>query len=76
MDITNINENMGNADRVFRALLAVVAAAAYFNGLTSGVFGILTLVVTWVFLATAIFGLCPLYSLLGIRTKIKKRQMH
>ena len=72
----NIHENMGNADRIIRTLLAVIFAAAYFNGFTSGIVGIISLVMAWAFLATSVFGNCPLYSLLGIGTKMKHHIHH
>ena len=76
MNITNINVNMGKADRIIRTLLAVIFASAYFNGLTSGILGIISLVGTWLFLATSIFGNCPLYSVFGISTKMKHHADH
>ena len=69
MDITNIKENMGNADRVIRSVAAVIFVAAFFNGITSGTAGIISLAVAVIFLITAIFGLCPLYSAIGLTTK-------
>jgi hypothetical protein len=71
MDITNIKENIGSVDRFIRSIAAVIFVAAFFNGLTSGVPGILSLAVAVIFLTTAIFGICPLYSLIGLSTKWK-----
>ena len=71
MKLINIKENMGNADRVIRAIAAVIFVAAFFNGITSGPFGIISLAVAVIFLNTAIFGICPLYSLFTINTKWK-----
>ena len=71
MSLINIKENMGNADRIIRAIAAVLFVAAFFNGITSGAFGIISLAVAVIFLNTAIFGICPLYSVLRINTKWK-----
>ena len=60
--------NMGNADRVVRALVAVAAVVvALLVGPTS-VLGIVLWVVAGLMLATAAVGSCPVYSLLGIDT--------
>ena len=67
----NINENLGNIDRIVRAIAAVIFVAAFFNGVTTGVPGIISLAVSVMFLATAIFGVCPLYSVIGLNTKWK-----
>jgi hypothetical protein len=64
-----MNQNVGSADRKFRALL--VAPALVVVGLLVGPGGWLALVlyglavVMW---ATAAAGSCPLYSLFGLRT--------
>jgi hypothetical protein len=56
--------NMGKTDRIIRAVLGVL--------LIGNVFFALQHPVGWIgviLLATAIFGTCPLYSLLNINTK-------
>ncbi len=56
--------NMGKTDRIVRAVLGVL--------LIGNVFFALQNPIGWVgviLLATAIFGICPLYSLLGLNTK-------
>jgi hypothetical protein len=56
--------NMGKTDRIIRAVLGVL--------LIGNVFIALQHPVGWIgviLLATAIVGICPLYSLLGINTK-------
>ncbi len=72
MDIRHINENMGNGDRLIRAVVAVVIVAAYFNFVIGGMAGIILLILTPMLLMNAIFGQCFIYSLLGIRTKMKE----
>jgi hypothetical protein len=63
-----MKHNMGNADRLARALVAVVIAALYFNGNIHGVISYILLVIGGIFLVTSVAGSCPLYSLFGIRT--------
>ncbi|MGB5199601.1 MAG: DUF2892 domain-containing protein, partial [Sedimenticolaceae bacterium] len=56
--------NMGKTDRIIRAVLGVL--------LIGNVFFALQHPVGWIgviLLATAIVGVCPLYSLLGLNTK-------
>ena len=56
--------NMGKTDRIIRAVLGVL--------LIGNVFFALQNPVGWIgviLLATAIVGVCPLYSLLGLNTK-------
>ncbi len=55
--------NVGTVDRVFRVILGLVLLSLVFIGPQTywGLIGIIPL-------ATALFGYCPAYSLLGIRT--------
>jgi hypothetical protein len=64
--------NMGGADRIIRALIAVAIAVLYFTNVITGTLGIVLLVVGAVFLLTSIVGFCPLYAPFGIRTCPKK----
>ncbi len=60
--------NMGSADRIIRAIVGIVLLALVFVGPQTpwGWIGIVPL-------ATALVGICPAYSLLGIKT-CKKQQ--
>jgi hypothetical protein len=60
-------KNEGPMDRGIRAVLGIAALAAAFT-LLSGVWQIVAGVVALVLLATAVVGVCPLYSVLGINT--------
>lgn len=55
--------NMGAADRIIRAIIGVVLIALVFIGPQTvwGWIGVIPL-------ATALVGICPAYSLLGIKT--------
>ena len=61
--------NMGTADRVVRAVIALGIAALYFTGTISGTVGIALLVVGVVFLATSAVSTCPAYMPLGLSTR-------
>ena len=63
-----MKRNMGNADRLARALVAGVIAALYLNGNIAAPWSYILLAVGGIFVLTSILGNCPLYSLFGIRT--------
>jgi hypothetical protein len=63
-----MKNNIGNADRVGRLLVAVVIGALYLNGNIAGILSYILLAVGAIFALTAIVGSCPLYSLFGINT--------
>lgn len=63
-----MKKNMGNLDRIIRIILAVVFAALYFTGITSGTVGMVLLILGGVFLVTSFINFCPLYKIFGINT--------
>lgn len=63
-----MKRNMGNADRIFRLLVAAVIAVLYFLHVISGTVAIVLLVIAGIFLLTSLVSVCPLYSLFGIST--------
>lgn len=58
-----MNANMGSADRIIRAIVGIVLLALVFVGPQTpwGWIGVVPL-------GTALIGVCPLYSILGIKT--------
>lgn len=68
-----MKSNMGSADRIIRVLIAVAVAVAYFNGLITGTFGIVAMIIAIVLVITALLGFCPLYLPFGISTKPHKK---
>lgn len=68
-----MKKNMGNADRIIRTLIAIVAAYLYFSGAVPGTLGIVLVVVAAVFLLTSLVSFCPLYALVGLNTCPAKR---
>lgn len=60
-------QNVGPIDRGIRAILGIVLLVATFV-LLSGFWQALAALVAVILLITAIFGVCPLYSALGIDT--------
>jgi hypothetical protein len=68
-----MKKNMGNTDRIVRAIIAVILAALYFAGMVKGTIGIVLLILAVVFLFTAFTGFCPLYLPFGISTCAEKK---
>jgi hypothetical protein len=64
--------NMGNTDRVIRAIVGIVAIAVWPLGLVEGTPGVIALVIGVVLLGTALLRWCPPYDLLGINTGANK----
>jgi Protein of unknown function (DUF2892) len=64
-----MKKNMGAFDRVLRITAAVVVLVFYYNNVISGTVAIVLLAIAAIFILTSFIGLCPLYSLLGIRTR-------
>jgi uncharacterized membrane protein len=63
-----MKQNMGRADRIIRALIALMIGVLFFNGIIAGVLGYVLLAIAVIFLLTAFIGSCPLYALFGINT--------
>jgi Protein of unknown function (DUF2892) len=67
-----MKQNMGSVDRILRIILAAVFGLLYFNGIVTGTWGIVLLVLGGVFVLTSLVGSCPLYSMFGINTCPRK----
>ena len=63
-----MKKNMGMADRAIRILIAAAFVILYLAHVVGGIWGLVLLVVAGIFVVTSIAGVCPLYSVLGIRT--------
>lgn len=68
-----MKHNMGNADRIFRLLVAAAIVVLYFLNIISGTVAIVLLVIAGVFVLTSLLSVCPLYSLFGISTSPVKK---
>ncbi len=66
-----MKQNMGKTDRVLRTVLAVIVIVLYFSKQLSGLAAIILGALALIFLATSLFGFCPIYVPLGI-SSIKK----
>ncbi|HEU4556167.1 MAG TPA: DUF2892 domain-containing protein [Chitinophaga sp.] len=67
-----MKKNMGVFDRIIRAIAAVfMGYLAYYN-IVTGSWGVVLTILSIAFFITALVGVCPLYSLLHIRTLVRK----
>ena len=64
--------NMGNVDKMLRAIIAAVIAILFFTKVISGTLGTVLLVLGGVFLLTSFISFCPLYLPFGISTRKNK----
>lgn len=63
-----MKKNMGNTDKIFRIIIALLFAGLYFIDVTSGTLGIVLMVLAVVFAVTSFISFCPLYTLFGLNT--------
>ena len=63
---------MGQADKIFRGILAAVIAILYFTNVISGIVAIVLGALAVIFLITSFVSFCPLYAPFGISTREKK----
>jgi hypothetical protein len=63
-----MKKNMGLADRIIRIMMAAVVVILFWQGIITGVLGIVLLVIAGVFLLTSFVSFCPLYLPFGIST--------
>jgi hypothetical protein len=61
-------KNMGTIDRIIRMFITVLLAVLVFTGVVHGAGMIVSSVIGFYLLVTAIFSFCPLYTLVGIHT--------
>ncbi len=66
-----MTKNMGNLDRAFRFIVALIIGIAYLMGLLSGTIAIVLAVVAVAFLLTSLVGTCPAYLPFGLSTRGK-----
>jgi Protein of unknown function (DUF2892) len=68
-----MKKNMGPADTLIRTLVGFVVLILYFRHLISGTLAIGLLVVAGIFLLTSFYGVCPLYKIFSIDTRVTNK---
>jgi len=67
-----MKDNMGIADRIIRAIVALAIGVLFFTGTISGLLAYILLAIGAIFLISSLVGSCPGYQLMGWDTKKKK----
>ncbi len=67
-----MKNNMGNLDRIVRAIAAIIFSALYFTGTITGTFATVLLLLGAMLLTTSFISFCPLYRLIGVHTSSRK----
>jgi len=67
-----MKKNMGQADKIFRGIIAAVIALLYFTNVINGTVAIVLGALAVIFLITSFVSFCPLYAPFGISTRSKK----
>lgn len=67
--------NLGMADKVVRILAAVAIGILYFMNVITGTTAIVLLIVAIILVLTSLISFCPIYYLLGIKTRKKTIQL-
>ena len=60
-----MKKNVGNPDKIFRIILAIVLLTLYFTNVVTGTWGIVMLVAAAILILTSLMSSCPLYSVFG-----------
>ncbi len=63
-----MKKNMGGIDKIVRLLVALLMVLAYFQGIVTGILGIILLIIAFIFVITSVISFCPIYLLFGIST--------
>jgi hypothetical protein len=61
--------NMSNLDRTIRVIAGLLMLGAAWTGTVTGIWRVGLEIFGWVPLVTGLTGWCPVYALLGIRTR-------
>ena len=67
-----MKQNMGSIDRILRIIIAAVFAWLYFSGTVTGTLGLVLVALGGVFVLTGLIGFCPLYTMFGLKTNVKR----
>ena len=69
--LTTMTKNMSKTDGIIRIIVALAIAVLWYAGIVSGVLLTILGIVAVIFIITGFINFCPLYTVLGIRTRRK-----
>lgn len=64
-----MKKNMSKADGIIRLIVAVTIIALWYFNVIGGLWLTILSIVAVIFIVTGFINFCPLYSVLGIRTR-------
>ncbi|MCB9245470.1 MAG: DUF2892 domain-containing protein [Flavobacteriales bacterium] len=64
-----MKQNVGFADSFIRIILAIGIFLVWLDGGLTGIWGGIGILLAIIFLVTALISWCPIWSILGIRTR-------
>lgn len=64
-----MKKNMGNTDRISRAIIAFILLGLYYEKIVYGTFGTILLIIAGILLLTALISYCPIYSIFNFNTR-------
>jgi len=70
-----MKKNMGPIDKIIRLLIAAIFIILFFTNVVVGVLGYILLGLAAIFILTSLISFCPLYTLFGMNTCKKGKQV-
>jgi len=70
-----MKKNLGKAHTILRLLLAVLCAYLYFDGIITGTWGLIVLLLAGLYLFTGLTGYAPLYAIFNMSTRRSKKNV-
>lgn len=64
-----MKKNLGNIDRIVRALFTLIVAVLYFTGIINGTVAIILGVAALILLLTSVVTFCPIYAILKLSSR-------
>jgi len=66
-----MKKNMSKTDGVIRIMIALIIGVFWYFNVVNGIILIILGIVASIFIITGFINFCPIYSVLGLRTKPK-----
>ncbi|MEO7989541.1 MAG: DUF2892 domain-containing protein [Chryseolinea sp.] len=63
-----MKKNMGSADRIIRVIIAAIMVTFSFTGIISGMWGLVLIALSAIFVLTSLVSFCPMYLPFGLST--------
>ena len=64
-----MKKNIGSGDRIVRLIVALSVVVLYYYKIIDGTLALILGVLAFLFLLTGLISFCPLYKIMGIRTR-------